>query len=191
MSDEKKKQEILPPSSPRLPTVSPPAPPSLPSLPSGNAVWGFERQRHERNALTVAASTKWLRAKADQGAAFVELLRQREESYLALLRLQSLPERAAHQYELGRLTRLNELQILKLQHERDEINAKIEVAAAQMRLAQYLPIPEVPAAPPPPVPTGLTAAEVQQILEHVAELSTDTKEHLALLLAGAVQNKRA
>ena len=187
---ENKKQELLPPSSPRLPVASPLPTPSLPPLPTGTSVWPFERGRYERNTLTVAASANYMRARADQAAACAELVSKREELALAISRLHALPERCAFEYEKGRLSRHSELRCLQLKHELDETNAKIAVTQANAVLAQYLPQPEArPEPPPPPAPTGLTPADVEKIAQALPELKPETVQTLVYALGGLLAEK--
>jgi len=187
---DRKKQELLPPSNPRFPAATEPPRPSLPSLPAGNARFGTQVSVYQRNTRAVAASADYMRARADQAAACMELVLKREELALAIARLAWLPERCAHEYEKGRLSRLSELRILKLQHERDEIDAQIAVAAAKLQLAQYQPQPETPSAPPPaPAPMGLTPADVQKAAQMMPELKPESIETLLLMLGGLLAEK--
>lgn len=188
MSDPKK-QIVIPPGGSRLPATIPPATPSLPSLPTGTAVWGSERRRYERNALTVAASAHYMRSRADQAQACMELVQKRDELAMAIARLASIPERCAHAYERERLGRLNELRLLHLQHEHDELQAKIRVAAAQLQLAQFMPVPESPLPPAPPAPTGLTPSDVQKVAQIMPDMKPETIEALVLALGGFLAEK--
>lgn len=187
MSD--KKQLILPPGSARLQATIPPATPSLPNLPTGNATVGPEWWVYQRNTRAVTASTGYMRSRADQAQACMELIQKRDELAMAIARLASIPERCAHAYERERLGRLNELRLLNLQHEHDELQAKIRVAAAQMQLAQFMPVPEPPAQPSPPAPTGLTPSDVQKVAQIMPEMKPETIEALVLALGGFLAEK--
>ena len=187
-----KKQELLPPTRAHVPVYSPPAAPSLPSLPAGNSVWPFPVGRYERNSREVAGSAAYMRARADQAAACAELIAQREALGLAIARLHSLPERCQFEYERARLERLNTLELLRLQHELEVTNKKIEVANASMNLARALPIQEVPAppAPPPtPAPSGLSLEEVEQMLMQMPDVKPETIRPLILALGGVLAEK--
>jgi hypothetical protein len=174
----------------------------LPSLPAGTASFGTQVGIYERNSRQVAASAAYMRARADQAAACAELIAQREMLGFAIARLHSLPERCQHEYEKGRLERLNELELLRLQHELDVTNKKIEVAQASTRLVEALPIPVVPAssapqptpaAPPPSPASGISAREaiaaINEVAAHMPDISPETREHLALLLSGYFSEK--
>jgi len=187
MSD--KKQLIIPPGS-RLPVGPRLTVPRVPELTSGNAVMGPERMRYDRNALTVAASTRFIEAKASQYAAFTGMVAKKEALVLALASYDDLPEKITHQRELGRISRTAELRREELQYQLAEINLKIEVAAANMRLAETLPIPQSPpASPPAPAPMGLTPADVQKAAQMMPELKPESIETLLLMLGGLLAEK--
>jgi hypothetical protein len=194
MSD--KKQMILPPSSTRLPALRA-STPSLPALNPGNSAWLFELGRLQRNTAIVSADADYLRARTDQAGACLLLIKKREELLLAIASLHDLPEKVAHQRELGRLDRLNELHLRHLQHELFETNARIEVAAANMRLAATLPIPEVPQpapAPPPAAPAGFSVDDVvtavDELTDHMEEIPPEARKHLSILLSSYLKDKR-
>lgn len=187
MSD--KKQLVIPPSAARLPAASPPPTPSLPSLPTGNAWFGTQVGVYQRNTRTVAASADYMRARADQAAACMELIQKRDDLAMAIARLNSLPERCAHAYEKERLSRLSELRVLQLQHELDETNANIAVASARLQLAQYHPQPEAPAPPPLAPPGGLTPSDVQKVAQIMPDIKPETIEALVLALTGLLAEK--
>jgi hypothetical protein len=188
-----KKQQLLPPPSGRHLPATVLSKPSLPSLPTGNAWLGPAYRVYDRNRRTVEASANYLRARADQAQACVDLVRAREELAIAISRLAALPERCVHEYEKGRLDRLNELRLLRLQHELDETNARIALVAAQTQLASYTPQP--PDAPPPPpsaAPVGLSPSEVEELVRaSLPEVSADTLRTLGLLLSGRLAEKRS
>ena len=189
-----RKQVIIPPGSSRLPVGTRSSLPVAPQLPSGNAVWGSERSRYERNAVTVGANTRWLEAKSAQYAAYAKLVARQEELVLALASYQDLPEKISHQRELGRLSRTAELRRVQLEYELAETNLKIDVAAANMRLAQTLPIPEAPAAPPPqpaPAPAGLTPADIRRAAERLPEMvqHPEAIDTLCMILSGLLAEK--
>ncbi len=189
-----RKPFIIPPGAPVPARVRSNAP-ALPALPSGNSGWPFERGRYERNALTVQAHTRWVDAKSAQLAAFAQLVKKKEDLMLAIASYEELPEKIAHQKALGRLDRLNELRMRQLQHELLETNARIEVAAANVRLAATLPIPEreepaAAAASPPPSP-ALNAAEIRKAAQMLPELDgkPELVDTLVLVLSGMLAEK--
>jgi len=191
MSD--KKQLIIPPGS-RLPAAPRSTVPRVPELTSGNAVLGPERMRYDRNALTVAANTRLIEAKASQYAAFAVMVAKKEELMLALASYEDLPDKITHQRELGRMSRTAELRREELQYQLAEINLKIEVTAATMRLAETLPIPQSPPAPPPPppapAPMGLTPDDVQRVVEQFPDIKPETIGPLILALGGMLAEKK-
>jgi hypothetical protein len=169
-------------------------------LPAGSSAWPFPTGRYQRNAREVSANAGLLRARADQVDACIGLIRKRRELLLELATLQDLPDEIAHRREMARLGRLHEHRLAQLQNELAETNAKIEVAAAQMRLAAALPIPvrdeSPPAAPTQltPAPAGFTADEVMaavdELAEHMQDVPPEARRHLMLLLSGYLKEKR-
>jgi hypothetical protein len=185
-----KKQLIIPPSQ-RLPAAPRTSHGAMPVLTNGNSAWPFEVGRYERNARAVAASTRFIDAKTAQYAAFAAMVEKKEKLMLALANYDDLPDKIAHQRTLGRMTRTAELHRDELQNQITAINLQIELAAANMQLAQYMPVREAPPAPavqPPPVPTGFSAedviAAVDDITEHMQDFSPETRKHFMLLLSG-------
>lgn len=189
---DRTKQQVSAPNSFRPPALSAPKP-SLPYMTPGHSPWPFERGALERNTRTVAADAGYLRARADQAAAMTELIGKRDDLAMAIARLHSLPERCAHEYEKGRLSRLNELRCLRLQHELDETTAKISLAAARLQLAQYEPQPAPPPEPPAPIPapapTGLTPADVEKVAQAMPEMKPETIRSLLWALGGLMAEK--
>lgn len=197
MTDRKKQEIIPPPSGTRLPAVRPPRP-SLPSMPTGGGFALTEMGQLRKDAQYLGLYGAKLRALADNAVAMRELVEKRDALAMAIANLHSLPERCAHQYEMGRLSRHNEIELTRLNYEHDQLQAKIRNAAAQLQLTQFLPIPET--SPPPPVqapaaaPTGYSAEEVMaavdDIAEHMQDVAPEARKHLALLLAGYLKEKR-
>ena len=190
-----KKQDLIPPPrSPQLPATVKPTP-SLPSLPTGNATLGPLHSVYDRNRRAVEASANYYRARADQALACVELLSAREKLLLQVARLRSLPEMATHQEEKGRLDRLNELRLIKLQHELDETNARIALAIATTQLASYTPQPpeppQPPAPPPSPPPTGLDPREVEAVLQRFPDIKPESIEPIIMMLRGVLAEKKS
>lgn len=190
---DRKNQMVLPPGSTRLP-VRQSSTPSLPALNPGNSAWPFQLGRIERNTAIVSRDADYLRARTDQANACLLLIKKREELLLAIASLHDLPEKVAHQRELGRLDRLNELHLRHLQHELSETSAKIAVAHANMRLAAALPIPEVPPGPPPapaPAPPALSAAEIRRAAQMMPEFENKPEaiDTLVLMLSGLMAEK--
>ncbi len=189
MSDRKNQVIIPPSSSARLPAVSPPRP-SLPAMPSGGGFAFTPTGQLRKDAQYLTLYSTKLRALADNAAAMRELVEKRDALAMAIANLESLPDRCAHQFEMGRLSRHNERELALLNYEHDQLQAKIRNAAAQMQLAQYLPIPEAPPAPSaPPAPTGLTPADVQKAAQMMPELKPETIETLVLMLGGLLAEK--
>ena len=190
MSDRKKVEVLLPSTKSRLPVASPPTP-SLPSLPSTSGEFSFTPTRAlaKDTAYSIQHAAK-LRAMADQAAAFRELVEKRDALALAISDLHSLPDRCAHRFEMGRLSRHHERHLLVLQHEQEIIDAKVRNASAQVQLAQYLPMPEPPRAlAPQPAPAGLTPADVQKAAQMMPELKPESIATLVLMLGGLLAEK--
>ena len=189
MSDPKK-QQLLPPGAPRLPAARAPRP-SLPSMPTGGGFAFTEMGQLRKDAQYLGLYGAKLRALGDNAVAMRELVEKRDALALAIANLHSLPERCAHQYEMGRLSRHNELELARLNYEHDQLQAKIRNAAAQMQLLQYLPIPERSEPPAPPAPTGLTPDDVRKALQMMPEVKPEAIETLVLLLSGVMAEKKA
>jgi hypothetical protein len=190
MSDDRKKQDVIPPTSTsRLPATTPPRP-TLPSLPTSSGIstfWNTPTEVARRDTEFIQRHAEKLRAMADQAAAFRQLVEERDALGLAIARTRSIDERCAHAYERERLARFNELRVLQLEHQLAEVNAKIALAQAEQLYAQYRP--QAPQPPPTPAPTGLTPADVQKAMQMVPELSPATVETLVLMLSGLMAEK--
>lgn len=193
MADQKKYEIISPPSGTRLPVARPPRP-SLPSMPTGGGFALTPTGQLRKDGQYLALYSTKLRVMADNAAAMRELIDKRDALAMAIANLESLPERCAHQYEMGRLSRHNELELAHLNYEHDQLQAKIRNAAAQMQLAQYLPIPvrdeptpTHPASSPPP----LTAAEIRKAAQMMPELEGKPEliDTLVLVLSGIQAEK--
>lgn len=187
-----KKQQLLPPSGSRLPATVRSIKPSLPSLPSDSGKWfGSPSTLLDADRRYVEISAAYLRARGDQATAMAELVSAREDLALAISRLHALPERCAHEYEKGRLTRLSELRMLDLKCQTDELNAQSMLAAAQRYLASFEPAPPDPPAPAAPATVaGLTVGDVEQVAQQFPELNPETIRTLSLALSGLLAEKK-
>jgi hypothetical protein len=191
MSDERKKQHVIPPgSTSRLPATTPPRP-TLPSLPtSSGAFWGTPTTILRKDTDYIESHAAKLRAMADQAAAFRQLVEERDALGLAIARTRSIDERCAHAYERERLARLNELRVLQLEHQLAEVNAKIALAQAEQLYAQYRP--QAPATPTPPAPIveGLTPADIRKVAEKMPEITPESVDTLYMLATALMAEKR-
>lgn len=192
MSERPKQEIIPPPSGARLP-VAPPPRPSLPSMPTGGGIALTQTGQLRKDAQYLTLYGAKLRALADNAVAMRELVEKRDALAMAIANLHSLHERCQHQYEMGRLSRHNELELARLNAEHDQLQAKIRNAAAQMQLAQYLPVPtreeQVPAPQPARAPTGLTPADVRAALQQYPDIKPEAIEPLIMMLTGILAEK--
>jgi hypothetical protein len=191
MTDRSRQQIIPPPSGTRLPAAPPPRP-SIPSMPTGGGVALTQMGQLRKDGQYLTLYSAKLRALADNAVAMRELVEKRDALAMAIANLHSLPERCAHQYEMGRLSRHNELELARLNAEHDQLQAKIRNAAAQMQLAQYLPIAvrdEPPPSAPARAPAGLTPADVRSALQQYPDIKPEAIEPLIMMLTGILAEK--
>lgn len=198
MTDGNKQEIMPPPNGTRLPAAPPPRP-SLPSMPTGGGVALTQIGQLRKDGQYLTLYSAKLRALADNAVAMRELVEKRDALAMAIANLHSLQERCAHQYEMGRLSRHNELELARLNAEHDQLQAKIRNAAAQMELARHLPIPvceeppvTVSAPPPPAPPVGLSPSEIEEVVRaSLPEITPETLRTLCLLLQGRLAEKRS
>jgi len=199
MSDDRKKQDVIPPSSTsRLPATTPPRPtlPSLPTSSGASTFWNPPTEVARRDTEFIQRHADKLRAMTDQAAAFRQLVEERDALGMAIARTRSIDERCAHAYERERLARFNELRVLQLEHQLAEVNAKIALAQAERLYAQYRPeppaAPPTQAPPPPAVPVGLSPTEIEELVRtSLPEVSPETLRTLSLLLQGRLAEKKS
>ncbi len=173
--------------------------PAVPSLPSSSGAFLGSRTRIARKDKEfVEASTALIESQIKQGRAFTSLIEARSEAALALARLQSLPEVAAHAYYKGRAERaaqeeqwLHDAHIASLEHEREAIHAQVEVDRAKQRLAELQPASTEPPAPTPAASKGISIAEVQVCAQRLPEMNRETVETLCMMLSGLLAEKNS
>jgi hypothetical protein len=162
---------------------------STPPLPSSSGKWlGTRTTIMGHDATYVRAHADFLRARGEQSDAMRQLIESRLAVAKVMAKLATLQEIVEHEYGMGRAERQHERHLLGIQHEAEAVNAQIILAEAQARLATFAPYGQPPPREPP-LPTGLSPDEVEELLHTIPELSPETLHTLSLLLKGRLKEK--
>ena len=177
-----------------LPTTRPAT-----NLAFSSSAGGFalsRRHRQEMDARFNRAQAENLRAQADVYRAAGEFSDAKFDLAVILSRWQTLPDVIAHMERKGFMERANELAVLAVELDMRLIKAQTGRAAALQDLQAYQPEPPPPPAqapaPAPPSPTGLSPAEIEDLVRaSLPEVTPDTLRTLTLLLQGRLAEKKA
>lgn len=174
--------------------------PSIPTLPSSSGAWLGTRTRIlKKDRDFIEVHTNLLKAKREQTDAMTALIESRMTAALTIAKLSALPEIAEHHYRKGRAERSRE--VAAWQHEDhlaalarrcDELDAQASLVRAAQRLADLQPKPPEPPSPPqapPPVPSGLSTADVEKVAQNMPELKPETIQSLLWALNGLLAEK--
>jgi len=162
-----------------------------PELPKSSGTWwGNLTSILSKDADFVQEHARFLRARADQSNAMGALMDSRVTLARAIAKLDQLPDIIANDYERGRHDREHELRILKLQAKTREAQACIALLQVEQQLAGFQPTsPSSTSSAAAQNSSGLTPADVAQMVQQLPEISTETASTLALLLEGLLAEK--
>lgn len=189
MADDKP----LPAIPPRYAPASLPTRASTPinvSLPSSSGAWfGTKSRIMRKDGEFIRQHADLLAAKTTQATQMRALIDARIDLALKYAELASLPDLIDHQYAKGHRERAHELRMMDIAHQTAETAAKTELAAALVRLAQFMPGPSGSATAPPAAGAGLTPNEVRKAAEMMPEMKPEAIETLMVMLSGMLAEK--